>query len=74
MRTRKVAGTSRGSFEAVYQRVKESGSPGLTLSRDPQEGALVGTKRAAVLPSGRGYLVRRNQRTVLVQTFLVGPG
>ncbi len=67
---RKVAGTSRTAFEAVFQRVKESGSPGLIMNGDPQEGALLGTQRASALPPGRGYLVRRNQRTTLVQTVL----
>jgi S-DNA-T family DNA segregation ATPase FtsK/SpoIIIE len=70
---RKVAGTSRSSFEAVFQRLKESGSPGLIMSGDPQEGALLGTQRAGPLPAGRGYLVRRNQRTTLIQTVYVEP-
>jgi DNA segregation ATPase FtsK/SpoIIIE, S-DNA-T family len=70
---RRVAGTSRTAFEAVFQRLKESGSPGLVMSGDPQEGPLLGTQRAAVLPSGRGYLVRRNQRPMLVQTVFVEP-
>lgn len=70
---RKVAGASRGAFETVFQRVKESGSPGVILSGDPQEGALLGTQRAAILPPGRGYLVRRNQRPTLIQTFQADP-
>lgn len=70
--TRKVAGTSRGAFETVFQKVRESGSPGLILSGDSQEGALLGIQRASVQPAGRGYLVRRNHRPALIQTFLVG--
>ncbi|HEX9414586.1 MAG TPA: type VII secretion protein EccCb [Ktedonobacterales bacterium] len=70
---RKAAGTSRTAFEAVFQRLKESGSPGLIMSGDPQEGALLGAQRAGALPPGRGYLVRRNQRTTLIQTAYVAP-
>lgn len=67
---RQVGGTSRSSFEPVFQRLKEMGTPGLIMSGDPQEGQLLGTQKAAPLPPGRGYLVRRNQRTALVQTVL----
>ena len=70
---RKVAGTSRTAFEAVFQRLRETGSPGLIMSGDPQEGALLGTQRASALPPGRGYLVRRNLRTTLVQVAYAEP-
>ena len=70
---RRVAGTSRTAFEPVFQRLRETGSPGLILSGDPQEGALLGTQRAGALPPGRGYLVRRNQRTTLVQAVYAEP-
>jgi DNA segregation ATPase FtsK/SpoIIIE, S-DNA-T family len=70
---RRVAGTGRTAFEPVFQRLKETGSPGLIMNGDPQEGPLLGTQKAAALPPGRGYLVRRNQRTLLVQTVYVEP-
>src|SRR5579885_802669 len=70
---RRVSGTSRTSFEPVFQRLKESGSPGLIMTGDPQEGPLLGTQKASALPPGRGYLVRRNQRNTLVQTVFVEP-
>ena len=70
---RKVLGTSRGAFEPVFQRLKETGSPGLIMSGDPQEGALLGTQRAGALPAGRGYLVRRGQPSLLVQTLYAPP-
>jgi DNA segregation ATPase FtsK/SpoIIIE, S-DNA-T family len=70
---RQVGGTSRAAFEPVFQRLKEMGSPGLIMSGDPQEGPLLSTQRAAELPPGRGYLVRRNQRTTLIQTAYVEP-
>lgn len=68
---RKVTGASRSSMDQVAQRLKELATPALILRGDPQEGALVGTQRAAQLPTGRGFLVRRNQRTMLVQTALL---
>lgn len=70
---RRVGGTARTSFEPVFQRVKELGTPGLILSGDPQEGPLLGTQRAALLPPGRGYLVRPHRRTCLVQTLYSPP-
>lgn len=68
---RQVGGASRSSFEPVLQRLKEMGSPGLIMSGDPQEGPLIGTQKATPQLPGRGYLVRRNQRTALVQTVRV---
>ena len=70
---RRVAGAARGSMDPIMQRLKELASPTLILSGDPQEGALMGTQRAAMLPAGRGFYVRRNQRTQLVQTALCEP-
>ena len=70
---RRVGGTARTSFEPVFQRVKELGTPGLILSGDPQEGPLLGAQRAALLPPGRGYLVRPHRRTCLVQTVFCPP-
>jgi DNA segregation ATPase FtsK/SpoIIIE, S-DNA-T family len=67
---RKVSGMSRSSFEAGLQRIREAGCSGLIMSGDPQEGPLMGNQRAAVLPPGRGYLVRRNTPTMLIQTLL----
>lgn len=64
---RRVGGTSRSSYEPVFQRIKEMGSPGLIMDGDQQEGPLLGTQRAGTLPPGRGYLVRRGHRSALVQ-------
>lgn len=64
---RRVGGTSRSSYEPVFQRIKEMSSPGLIMDGDPQEGPLLGTQRAGTLPPGRGYLVRRGHRSTLVQ-------
>jgi S-DNA-T family DNA segregation ATPase FtsK/SpoIIIE len=52
----------------VFGRVRELGSPGLILSGEPAEGALIGGVKAAPQPPGRGLLVRRGERPQLVQT------
>ena len=38
---RRVGGTARGAYEAVFGRLRELGSPGLLLSGDPGEGPLL---------------------------------
>jgi S-DNA-T family DNA segregation ATPase FtsK/SpoIIIE len=68
---RSVGGSSR-AYDQLLQRVKEMGSPGLIMSGEFQEGPLLGTQRATVLPPGRGYLVRRSQST-LIQVVLSEP-
>ena len=65
---RRVGGASRALFEPVLQRVKELGSPGLILSGDPDEGPLLGPHRAMPRVPGRALLVRRQHRSVLLQT------
>ncbi len=70
---RRVGGTARSAMEAVYQRLKEMGSPGLIMDGDPQEGPLLGTQRANTLPPGRGYFVRRGHRPTFVQTVRLDP-
>jgi DNA segregation ATPase FtsK/SpoIIIE, S-DNA-T family len=67
---RRVGGVSRSAFEPFYQRVTELRAPGLILSGDPDEGPLIGGRRATPLPPGRGFLVRRDRRTSLIQTPL----
>ena len=64
---RSVAGTARTAFEPVYQRLCELGGPGLVMNGDPGEGPLLGGQKAARLPPGRGFLVRRRHPPTLVQ-------
>lgn len=68
---RRVGGTARTAFEPFFQRLREMGTPGLIFSGDPQEGTLLGAQRAAALPSGRAFYVRRGQKTALVQVAFV---
>lgn len=71
--TRRVAGTVRAGYEQVFQRVREIGSPGLLLSGERGEGALLSEERASPQPPGRGLLVRRGEPSVLVQAALAAP-
>ncbi len=71
---RPVSGTGRSSFEPFYQRVRETGSPGLIMSGDPREGPLLGGQAATPQPPGRGYLVARHGRSGLVQVAWAPPG
>ncbi len=64
---RRAGGASRGILEPLLLRLRELGSPGVLLSGDPQEGAIIGSSRAAAQPPGRGVLVRRHERPALVQ-------
>ena len=66
--SRRVGGSARGAYEAVFARVRELGSPGVILSGDPGEGALLGSVKAAPQPPGRGLLVRRGERPLRIQT------
>jgi ESX secretion system protein EccC len=69
---RRVGGAGRGVLEPVMLRVRELGTPGLVLSGDPQEGALLGPHRAGPQPPGRGMLVRGHERPVLIQVAFSG--
>ncbi|HEX6675832.1 MAG TPA: type VII secretion protein EccCb [Actinomycetes bacterium] len=63
---RRVGGLARSAFEPLLQRLRELGPPGLLMSGDPDEGPLLGGRKAEPLPPGRGQLVRR-RAAVLVQ-------
>ena len=62
---RRVGGSARGAYEAVFGRLRELGSPGVLLSGDPGEGPLLGGTKAHPQPPGRGLFVRRGERPVL---------
>jgi len=71
---RRVSGAARSAFEPFYQRLRETGSPGLIMSGDPHEGPVLGGRAAAPQPPGRGYLVGRDGRSGLVQVAWTPPG
>jgi S-DNA-T family DNA segregation ATPase FtsK/SpoIIIE len=70
--TRRSGGAGRALYEPVIQRLRELSAPGLVLSGDRDEGALLGTVRPASLPPGRGWLVTRKEGARLVQLAQLG--
>jgi S-DNA-T family DNA segregation ATPase FtsK/SpoIIIE len=66
-------GASRALFEPMLQRIRELGSPGLLLSGDKDEGALIGDVKPSQQPPGRGTLVRRRLAPALVQVTWTEP-
>ncbi|MEV4515000.1 type VII secretion protein EccCa [Dactylosporangium sp. NPDC049525] len=71
---RRSGGASRALFEPVLQRLRELSSPGLLLSGDREEGALLGNVRPGPLPPGRGWLVTRRDGARLIQVAHVEAG
>jgi S-DNA-T family DNA segregation ATPase FtsK/SpoIIIE len=71
--TRRSGGAGRALYEPVIQRLRELSSPGLVLSGDRDEGALLGTVRPGPLPPGRGWLVTRREGVRLVQLAHLPP-
>jgi DNA segregation ATPase FtsK/SpoIIIE, S-DNA-T family len=72
--TRRSGGASRALYEPVMQRLKELSSPGLVMSGDRDEGALLGNVRPSAMPPGRGWLVTRREGVRLVQLANVAVG
>jgi S-DNA-T family DNA segregation ATPase FtsK/SpoIIIE len=70
---RRVGGAGRAILEQVLLRVRELGTPGLLLSGNPLEGALLGAYKAAPQPPGRGLLVKHHERPALIQVAFSGP-
>lgn len=72
--TRRSGGASRALFEPIIQRLRELSSPGLVMSGDKDEGALLGAVRPSAMPPGRGRLVTRKEGVRLVQLAHLPPG
>jgi DNA segregation ATPase FtsK/SpoIIIE, S-DNA-T family len=68
---RSAGGAGRAMFDPIIQRIREMGSPGLIMSGDKDEGALLGGVRPQGQPPGRGYFVERRTGTRLVQSALL---
>ena len=69
--SRSAGGAGQGMYEPILRSLRDSGSPGLLLSGSKDEGAVLGSVKMEPLPPGRGRLVRRRRRPVLVQTARV---
>jgi S-DNA-T family DNA segregation ATPase FtsK/SpoIIIE len=65
---RRAGGMARAGLDPIINRLRELHSAGLILSGDPTEGPILGLHRATSQPPGRGLLVRRRARALLVQT------
>ena len=59
--------------DPLLSRVREIGAHGLLLSADPREGVLLGNRRGAELPPGRGIMVSRKSGQFLMQVALSDP-
>ena len=71
--TRRSGGAGRSLFETFLSRLREIGSPGIVMSGEREEGALIGTVRPTRLPPGRGFLVNRRDGSRLVQLAWLPP-
>jgi len=71
---RRAGGAGRALYEPVIQRLREITTPGLLLSGEREEGALLGEVRPRPLPPGRAILVNRRTGTQLVQLGHLPPG
>jgi DNA segregation ATPase FtsK/SpoIIIE, S-DNA-T family len=71
--TRRTGGAGQALYEPVIRRLRELSSPGMVLSGDRDEGALLGAVRPGPLPPGRGWLVTRKEGVRLVQLAHLGP-
>lgn len=70
---RRTRGASRGLYEPVLNRLRELDTPGVVLSGDPHEGALIGRVKASPQPPGRGVRVHRRSAPAVVQVAWTPP-
>ena len=71
--TRRSGGASRALYEPIIQRLRELDSPGLVMSGNKDEGALIQGVRPSPMPPGRGRLVTRKEGVRLVQLAYLPP-
>ncbi|MGH3655341.1 MAG: type VII secretion protein EccCb, partial [Micromonosporaceae bacterium] len=64
---RRMGGAGRAMFDPMISRIREVASPGIMMSGDRSEGALLGNMKPQILPPGRGWLVTRREGTRLIQ-------
>jgi len=62
---RRSGGAGRAIYEPLIARLRDLGSPGLLMSGDRSEGALLGTARPQSLPPGRAQLVTRRDTSLI---------
>jgi len=70
---RRSGGAGRAMYQTVMTALRETGSPGLVMSGDRDEGPLLGNVRPQPLPPGRGWLVNRRNESRPVQLAWLPP-
>lgn len=65
--TRRSGGASRSMFEPVLQTLRDLSAPGLVLSGNPEEGALIGKVKPRAMVPGRAQYVTRAHGNQVVQ-------
>ncbi|MGA8114248.1 MAG: type VII secretion protein EccCa [Actinocatenispora sp.] len=70
---RRTGGASRALYEPVTMALRELGSPGIVMSGDREEGALLGNVKPSQMPPGRGWLVTRRGGAQLIQLAWLDP-
>jgi ESX secretion system protein EccC len=70
---RRTGGAGRALFEPVLRGLRDLATPGLQLSGQRDEGALIGDVKPSPQPPGRGYLVTRRAGAALVQLGWLPP-
>jgi S-DNA-T family DNA segregation ATPase FtsK/SpoIIIE len=71
--TRRAGGAGRALYDPVLQRLRELSAPGLVMSGPPDEGALIGPIKPALMPPGRGRLLTRREGVRLIQLAHLPP-
>jgi len=72
---RRHAGAARAVYEPFLQTIMETGATGLVMAGERSEGQLFPGVWATRQPAGRGFWVRRGERTRLIQTTVAAePG
>jgi S-DNA-T family DNA segregation ATPase FtsK/SpoIIIE len=70
---RRSGGAGRSLYQPLMMAFRDAGTPGLVMSGDRDEGALIGNVRPQPQPPGRGWLVSRRGGTSLVQLAWLPP-
>ncbi|MDI2132481.1 type VII secretion protein EccCa [Yinghuangia seranimata] len=68
---RSSGGASRSLYEPVLQKLNDLGTPGMLLSGNRDEGALIGNMRPQQLPPGRAQFYSRRRGIQMIQTAWV---
>lgn len=71
--TRRSGGAGRAMFEPVLQAMRDLAAPGVLLSGSPDEGALIGGRKAVPAVPGRAQLITRDRGHQVVQLALEPP-